>query len=281
MRVAAFQFDVERGDPYANLARVESALERAKAEGCELVVLPELWASSFPTADGDLASRVEADEGATAELASLAGEHAVTVAGSALHTSGNAERPFNRLQLFDGSVSVLSYDKVQLFSPTGETLGFTPGEDPPQTVELEIGRIGGCLCYDLRFPELTRVLFRDGAELVVLPAQWPSVRASQWRALVVGLAAQNQCFVVACNRTGRETVGRRELELEFPGNSLVVDPRGVVLAEGQGAEGLVSAEVDLDVARRLRRDVPVERDQRSELFRSWGTSTAGGEAPGG
>ena len=164
---------------------------------------------------------------------------------------------------------VLAYDKVHLFSPTAEHESFSAGERPPPTVETHLGRLSGVVCYDLRFPELTRAPFLDGAELVCVAAQWPVSRAPHFEVLARALAVANQCFVVAANRTGRDVIGRRELELAFPGNSLVVDPHGTVLARGAGEEGLVHAAVDLDVVRHLRRRVPVARDRRPELYARW------------
>ncbi len=78
-----------------------------------------------------------------------------------------------------------------------------------------------------------------------------------------------QLYVVAANRIGTESVGRRKLKLDFPGNSLVVDPAGQVLAEGVGQGGLVQAEVDLDAGRRLRSRVPVSKDLRPDLYEGW------------
>ena len=99
-----------------------------------------------------------------------------------------------------------------------------------------------------------------------MPAQWPASRASHWRALVCGRAAELQAFVVAANRTGTDLVGRRRLELSFAGNSLIAGPDGGVLAEGHGEEGLVEAELDLDGLRTLRRAVPVREDERRDLY---------------
>ena len=93
--------------------------------------------------------------------------------------------------------------------------------------------------------------------------------AQSTEALVRGRAVENQCFVLATNRTGSAVIGRRKLQLEFPGNSLVVSPHGAVLARGEGAAGLVIADVDLDEARRYRREVPVMKDERRELYRGW------------
>jgi predicted amidohydrolase len=276
MRVAALQFDVRRDDPTSNLAAAEAGLRAARAAGVALVCLPEMWATSFPGPGEVSASELEAARAGSARVAALATELELAVCGSGYGVAPGEARPRNRLELFlprgDGRPA-LTYDKVHLFSPTAEDESFSAGSGPPPTVETPLGRVSALVCYDLRFPELTRVPFLDRAELVCVPAQWPSTRAAHFRALAVGLAVAGQCFVVAANRTGRDVVGRRALELEFPGNSLVVDPHGAVLAEGAGADGLVAAEVDLEVARRLRRRVPVERDRRPELYADWGRGT--------
>jgi predicted amidohydrolase len=274
MRAAALQFDVRRGDPAGNLAAAEAGLRAAAGAGVALLCLPEMWATSFPGPETDLAGELAAARGALERLRSLAAELGVAVCGSGFGAVPGAELPANRLELCLGSEPrpVAIYDKVHLFTPTAEHEGFSPGRSAPRTLATALGRLSGLICYDLRFPELTRVPFLGGAEVLCVPAQWPRPRAAHWRALLVGLAVANQCFVVAANRTGVERAdsrGRRGLELEFPGNSLVADPHGRVLAEGAGEDGLVSAELDLELARELRRLVPVARDRRPELYATW------------
>ncbi len=266
MKVAAFQFDVRRNDVPGNLARVEAGLREAADRGVALVVLPEMWPTSFvelpPEPEALLAPTAEAVE----RLRVLSAELGLVVAGTAFAPGPNGERPRNRLSIFDRGELVLAYDKAHLHSPTGEREAFSAGDAPPVTVETGAGKISGAVCYDLRFASLFRAPFDDGAELLLIPAQWPSPRAAHWRALALGRAVELQCFVVAANRTGTDLVGRRKLELDFPGNSLVVGPGGSVLAEGQGEEGLVEAEIDLGEVERLRVTVPVRRDQRSDLY---------------
>jgi len=72
-----------------------------------------------------------------------------------------------------------------------------------------------------------------------------------------------------CNRTGREFVGRRRMELEFPGRGAILDPHGRVLARGESEAGLVTADVDLDVAREMRTRVPVAKDERRDVYARW------------
>jgi len=273
MWVGAHQFDVRRGDVEGNLRCAEEGIRRAAGAGVELLVLPEVWPTSFPGPETDLEAALEGTERCRERVRELARELGVLVCGSSLARPEGSGLPTNRLELTDGERCLLSYDKVHLFSPTAEGESTAPGSAPPPTADTRLGRLGGLICYDLRFPELTRVPFRDGAELVCVPAQWPSTRARHFETLAVALAVLGQCFVVAANRTGRDVIGRRELELDFPGNSLVVDPHGRVLARGRGEEGLVAAEIDLGLAREMRRQVPVERDARPDLYDAWSDRT--------
>lgn len=269
MRAAALQFDVRRGDPDANLAAVTAGLAAAARAGVELVCLPEMWATSFPGPDTDLDAALVETRRAWEVVGEQAREAGLMVCGSGFGRVAPGARPTNRLRLIDGERVLLEYDKLHLFSPTAEPLSFSAGDRPPPTVEARGAQLSGLVCYDLRFPELCRVPFRAGCEVLCVVAQWPVARATHWRALVIGLAVSNQCFVVAANRTGRDVIGQRELVLEFPGNSLIVDPHGRVLAEGVGESGLVAAELDLGVGREYRRRVPVRRDSRDALYAEW------------
>jgi predicted amidohydrolase len=269
MRAAAFQFDVRTNDPEHNLRRVEEGLAAAADAGVELVVLPEVWPTSFLPADADIEEELERSRAALARVAALSRELSLVVCGSTLAESLPGELPVNRLHVLDRGELVLAYDKVHLFSPTAEDESFTPGAERPPTSDTNAGRVSGVVCYDLRFPEVCRFPFRDRAEVLVVPAQWPVARAAHWRALAIGRAIENQCAVVACNRTGEARIGRRGMQLAFPGNSLVVSAGGEVLAEGRGEEGLVVADVELEEAARLRVRVPIAKDQRPELYARW------------
>ena len=272
LRVAAFQFDVRRGDVAGNLRRVEEGLAEAARDGVRLVVLPEMWPSSFLDPAEMKACPVAASEEAVARLGELSAERGLVVCGSAYGATDETRKPANRLHVFDRGELVLAYDKVHLFSPTAEGETFSAGTAPPATVDTSVGRLSGIVCYDVRFGPLLRVPQRAGAELLLVPAQWPDTRAHHWRALVVGRAVEMQLFVVGANRTGRDLVGRRKLELTFPGNSLIVDPHGRALAEGNGPEGLVKADIELEAGRRMRIRVPVGKDERRDLYRDWSWS---------
>lgn len=266
MRVAALQYDVSR-DSDRNWSFVESQLELAAERGVDLVLLPEMWASGFPAAGDDPQQLAAADRVRVEALREKSQALGLCVAGSSLHAHG--ERILNRLELFESGESRFYYDKVHLFTPTAEHEVFSAGELAPTVGEARGCRISGGICYDLRFPELFRMPFRDGVQLLLLPAQWPVPRAAHWTALAIARAVENQCFVLACNRTGEALIGRRGARLEFPGNSLLITPYGEVLASGEGQSGLVTGELDLDLARHFRVRVPVAKDDRADLYERW------------
>ena len=268
MRCAALQFDVRTDEPEANLAAASALLVEAAGRGVQLALLPELWPCSFVPDPG--AALLEASERCLQEVRRLSRELGIAFAGSshAGPLAGGA-LPANRFELFADGERLAFHDKVHLFSPTAEPLGFRAGSLPPPVVELGGLRVAGLVCYDLRFPELCRAPIRARAELLLVSAQWPSPRASHWRALVIGRAVEGQCYVVACNRSGSATIGRRRLQLDFPGNSLIVSPDGEVLAEGAGQAGVVLADLDPARVRELRRQVPVLEDERRELHAGW------------
>jgi len=264
LRVAALQFAPLAGDVDANLAAVEAGLRDAAEREVDVVGLPEMWATSFvETGERDWLAPTR---DAVARVAELSAELDLVVFGSAFAPAeGSPDRHKNRLTVFDAGRVALTFDKAHLFSPTGERESFRAGDALPATVELRGARVSGAVCYDLRFGPLWQRPWLDGADLLLLPAQWPAPRAAHWRALVLGRAAEHQAFVVAVNRTGTARMGRRGAELAFSGNSIVAGPDGTVRAEGRGEDGLVVADLDLDEARALRKAVPVRRDARDDL----------------
>lgn len=274
MRAACFQFDVQTAVD-ANIAEVERGLREAAQAGCELVVLPEMWPTSFTSAAAESAfeSALAATDRALERIRTLTHELDLAVCGSAYGRT--ASLPTNRWHLFVRGRACANYDKIHLFTPTAEAESFTAGDAAPTSASIEnaandrSARVGGIVCYDLRFPEVARAHFHESVEVIAVSAQWPAARALHWRALAIGRAVESQSFVVACNRTGTALIGRRQLELVFPGNSLIVDPDGRVLAEGRGERGLVVADLDLDVARTLRIRVPIAKDERESVYRKW------------
>ena len=116
------------------------------------------------------------------------------------------------------------------------------------------------ICYDLRFPELSRRLALEGAGVICVPAQWPKPRQEHWRTLLRARAIENQLFVVACNACG--LIGK----LDFFGMSMIIDPKGEVLVESGETDCEISARLDMQVMLDWRAQIPCLNDRRPELY---------------
>ncbi len=255
IKAAAIQFNVKQGDVDANLAYVREALGRAAGQGANLVVLPEMWSSGFSYRDlNQLALRTE---GIAAELLELSARHKLVIVGSMPEPNG--DKVFNTIHVADNGKLAGVYRKIHLFSLLGEDRAFSGG-DSWLLAETSLGKVGVIICYDLRFPELSRRLAVEGAQVICVPAQWPKPRQEHWRTLLRARAIENQLFVVACNACG--IIGK----LDFFGMSMIIDPKGELLGEAGESEGEVFASLDLQAMDDWRRQIPCFNDRRPECY---------------
>ncbi|RII29579.1 MAG: carbon-nitrogen family hydrolase [Geobacter sp.] len=256
IRAAALQFNVKQGDVDANLAYVREALTRAAAQGVQLAVLPEMWSTGFAYKNlNELAKRTA---GIVEELLELSGRLKLVICGSMPEPDG-VDKVFNTIFLIDNGKLAGTYRKIHLFSLLKEDLAFAGG-DKWLLADTSIGKVGAIICYDLRFPELTRRLAVEGAQVICVPAQWPKPRQEHWRALLRARAIENQLFVVSCNACGM--IGK----LDFFGMSMIIDPKGEVLAESGEEEGEIVAQLDMQVMVDWRAQIPCFNDRKPEYY---------------
>ncbi|MBB5346684.1 hypothetical protein JWG42_02750 [Desulfoprunum benzoelyticum] len=218
------QYRIQPGEPERNLQQVAAALESVEGLHRSLVVLPELWASGF--AYGRFEAMADQTPTMLAELAILAGRYNCIFAGSLPERAeeDKGEMFYNTLYV-SGAAGVLGcYRKQQVFAFGGEDQAFICGIEP-YPVATPLGRLGCLVCYDLRFPDLARRQCQQGADLLLCSAEWPQARIKHWRAMLKVRAVENQTFVVACNGWG-EVEG-----MNLGGSSMVIDPRGRILAD--------------------------------------------------
>lgn len=256
LRVALIQQDTVWQDPAANLARARGFVEQAARGGARVAVFPELFTLGFTMAPEPFAESIP---GPTSEtLARLSREFAIYLVGSAVET--HAPHPRNAAFVTgpDGSL-VAAYRKIHPFSYGDENLHYTGGTDCP-VFEIDGIPCGLQICYDLRFPEPFRALAAKGAEVVFVPANWPTRRISAWSTLLAARAIENQLAVCGANRVGRDP------HLEYPGRSAIHDCFGEVVAAGDATEGLVAGDINLDQLRAWRERFPALKDRRVEVY---------------
>jgi omega-amidase len=255
IQAAAIQFNVKQGDVDANLTYVREALHRVAAQGATLAVLPEMWSSGFSYRDlNQLALRTE---GILEELLALSRKLKLVIVGSMPEPNG--DKVFNTVYVADNGILAGTYRKIHLFSLLGEDRAFSGG-DSWLLADTSLGKIGVIICYDLRFPELSRRLAVEGARVICVPAQWPKPRQEHWRTLLRARAIENQLFVVACNACG--TIGK----LDFFGMSMIINPKGELLSEAGESEGEINAPLDMQVMTDWRAQIPCFNDRKPESY---------------
>lgn len=260
MKITCLQMDVLPARREENFARAAELIEKAMAMRPDVIVLPESWDLSFlppqtadATPDPDCAL-------VTAHIGALAKKYNVNiVAGSVSNLRGG--KGYNTACIFDRQGAlVATYDKTHLFSPSGESDHCEKGNALCHFT-LDGARCGILICYDLRFPELTRTLCLPGLDVLFVVCQWPKARVSHMEKLATARAIENQMYVACCNACGAAG------EAVCGGHSLIVDPLGEVLASGADTQALLTADCDLEALQNIRNSIPVFQDRRPELYR--------------
>ncbi len=268
LRVAACQIDPQLGEVEANLERIGRAVADAAAAGAVLAVLPEAAVTGYAFGSLDEARPVARRASVVAHnvIAGMAELHRMTVICGTLEAQG--EEVFNTALIATPDGRRYSYRKMHL-PYLGVDRFATPGPDAPSVIEAGGIRIGVLICYDLRFPEAARMCALDGADLIALPTNWPVGVDFHPGIFAPARAAENHCYLLACDRVGTER------GTTFIGRSLLVDFDGHQLAVASDTEEeLLVGEIDPEAARQTHvRRRPGEHewdtmaDRRPGLYR--------------
>ena len=269
VRVACVQL-TSRADKAANLEQAERLVARAAALGAEIVVLPEKWNGIGDAAFlHEVAEPLEAGESVKA-MAGWARRHGVSlVGGSITERREGREKLSNTCCVFDADGSLAAvYRKIHLFDVEvgGHVYRESEAEEPgdePVLVELDGWPVGLSVCYDLRFPELYRILALEGAQAVTVPAHFTLYTGKDhWELLLRARAVENQLYVVAAAQIGETLPGRPSY-----GRSLIADPWGIVLAAAPDEETVIAAELDRARIEDVRAKLPSLANRQPDAYR--------------
>jgi len=268
MRAAAVQLN-SNNDKDRNLETTARLVAEAARDGCELVVLPEKW-NLLGSPDDLRAGAEDLERGPSLAAArGWARELGIElVAGSIAERGEDGEKLFNTSVLIDaGGDTAAVYRKIHLFdvevggTSYRESDAERPGEEivTASAAGLELGL---SVCYDLRFPELYRILAVRGARVLTVPSAFTTVTGrDHWEVLLRARAIENQAFVIAPNQFG-------EVPPHYSsyGRSAIVDPWGVVLASAPDRECVIVADLDLDEQERIRESLPSLANRRPQAY---------------
>jgi predicted amidohydrolase len=265
MQVAIAQIDPQLGEKERNLAVCVARMEEAAAAGAQLLVLPECAIPGYMFDSGDeaLPYAEEIPGPSTEALERECARLGLYVVCGLLERDGDMLRNAAVFVAPDGLIG--TYRKTHL-PFLGVDRFVVPGDALP-VFDTPLGRVGIEICYDLRFPEVTRTLALRGADVIAHPTNFPMAAKIQTELITVARAAENRVYLLTANRVGKERRG------EFCGWSQIVDPYGKRLAEaGEREETLLVGEVDVDKARDKDYVIPGEYElylfghRRPELY---------------
>jgi len=245
-KTGTFQFDVRLGDIESNLAKVIEGLYVLGDRNVDMAVLPEMWSCGFD--NNRLINHAKQTPFIIDTLSRTAAKYNMIVAGSLPEASG--KDIFNTSYLIDTNGNIAGYyRKIHLFSLTEEDRYFSAG-NRAVVCNTSICPVGLMICYDLRFPELCRSITLKGALVVIISAQWPLGRIKHWDILSQARAIENQIFIIATNRCGKEK------EIEFGGHSQIISPTGEILSMAGKGECASVAEINLYKIMEFRDKIP-------------------------
>jgi predicted amidohydrolase len=252
------------------MAAADRLTRAAAADGAKLIVLPEKWTAmgsqedlraSAQTLDGAAISWARAtarelgvDLLAGSILERLAGED--KLANTSVHVDPNGEivAVYRKIHMFDVEVGGHAYRESELERP---------GEEIVVSRTLDGVELGLSICYDLRFPELYRILAVRGARVVAIPSAFTlTTTREHWEVLLRARAIENQSFMIAANQVGEHPAGQHS-----GGRSMIVDPWGIVMAQAADGEGHILAELDLERQREIRTRLPSLANRRPGAYR--------------
>ena len=268
VRVSCIQL-TSRADKAANLETAERLVAQAAAGGAEIVVLPEKWNGIGGREELHALAETLAGGESVEAMSAWARTHGITlVGGSITERREGREKLSNTCPVFDPDGELVAvYRKIHLFDVEVAGLVYreSESEEPGDEAVVAGGEwpIGLTVCYDLRFPELYRLLALEGARLVTVPANFTLFTGKDhWQPLLQARAIENQLYVAAAAQIGETIPGRPSY-----GRSLIADPWGIVLAQAPDGEGVITAELDAARLEDVRARLPSLASRRPEAYR--------------
>jgi len=261
MKIAVAQISCSLGDPEANLSKVRDFSRRAKDVSAELIVFPEMTDTGYSMS----VIHKHADEwnrGFVPGLREIASQLSIAIVSGVSERDGSSI--YNSQVLVSAKGDVLAkYRKTHLYAvaPVEEQACFAPG-DEFVSFALSRLRFGFSICYDLRFPEMYRKMaIEQNVGTFVISSAWPFPRVEHFRTLALARAIENQSYVVASNRVGKDD------DLWFCGSSAIIDPRGVVIAAASAdREELIHADLSQELVDSVRQRVQSLGHRRQDLY---------------
>ncbi len=262
-KVAVIQFKAST-DKNKNLKRIVNFIGKAASRGADLCAFPEfmMFYTTSQQSPRDLVSQAETINGNFIRtIAEAAKKNSIEVVGTIYEKSKKKDRVYDTSFLVDKSGVIKStYRKIHLYDALGfkESKKLEPGSKISAPIQTSIGKLGMLICYDLRFPEMSRILASSGSEILVVPSAWVvgKMKEEHWLTINKTRAIENGCYIIAPDQVGNIYCGR----------SLVVDPYGKILLDMKTRQGIGMVEISISKIRETRKALPLLQNRRIDIY---------------
>ena len=262
-KIALVQFKADL-DKYTNLKKITNYINKAAKRGAKLCAFPEFMMFYTPSSQSskELANHAETISGIfVSTIAKSAKQNSIQVVGTIYEKSPMANRVYDTSFLIDEMGKIVStYRKIHLYDALGmkESKKLYPGSRISKPIKTRLGMIGMMICYDLRFPEISRTLASTGSEFLIVPSAWVKgeMKEEHWITINKARAIENCCYVIAPDQVGNIYCGR----------SLVVDPFGKILLDMKKKEGIGIVDVSLERIKQVRKKLPLLKNRRTDIY---------------
>jgi predicted amidohydrolase len=263
MKVALVQFKAST-DKQKNLKKILDHISEASKKGAQLCAFPEFMMFYTPSGQSarQLAEQAEQINGNfVTQIAAAAKKNKIQVVGTIYEKSKKKDRVYDTAFIVSKSGKITStYRKIHLYDALGfkESSKLEPGHKITPPTKTTHGKIGMLICYDLRFPEMSRILAASGSEILVVPSAWVQGphKEEHWLALNKTRAIENGCYVIAPGHLGNIYCGR----------SLAVDPYGKILLDMKHKAGIGMVDISLDLVKKTRLSLPLLKNRRTDIY---------------
>lgn len=262
-KVAVVQFKASTNKNH-NLKKILSYIENASKQGAKLCAFPEFMmfyttSSQSPNKLAELAETVNGNFVQT--IAKQAKKYSIEVVGTFYEKSNKKNRVYDTSFLINKLGKVVStYRKIHLYDALGfsESKKMVAGSKITKPKKTSVGIIGMLICYDLRFPEMSRSLASSGSEILVAPSAWVKgeMKEEHWITINKTRAIENGCYLVAPDQVGNIYCGR----------SIVVDPYGKIVLDMKKRQGISFVNISLDKVKKTRRALPLLKNRRTDIY---------------
>ncbi len=247
-----------------NLKKILHYISQAAQKGSELCTFPEFMMCYTPSSQSssELSQVAEKINGEfVSSIAEEAKKNSIQVVGTMYEKSPKPNRVYDTSFLIDKNGKVVStYRKIHLYDALGfkESVKLYPGSSITKPIKTTVGKLGMMICYDLRFPEMSRILASSGSEILVVPSAWVQgkMKEEHWITINKTRAIENGCYVVSPDQVGNVYCGR----------SLIVDPYGKILLDMKKREGIGIVNISLDEIKQIRRKLPLLQNRRTDIY---------------